>query len=115
MDEKKNVNIYNTTSFNKVRTTYILNLIFNNLLMKKLLEIIRYNKKLQTRLNKDINYFKKYLQIKIEIIPLENIYGNFINISNNNNYYHIYFNDNKQEVKRHYITEKEHIFISMIL
>ena len=109
MDGEKNVNIYNITSFNKVISSYILNLIFNNLHKKKLLEVIRYNKKIQTRSNKDINYLKKYLQIKIEIIPLENIYGNFINISNNNNYYHIYFNDNVQEVKRNYITEKDKV------
>ena len=42
---------------------------------------------------------------------MENIYGNFINISNcdDKNYYHIYFNDNEEEIKRNYITEKDKV------
>ena len=108
---EENIPNYNTTSFKKVKSNYILKLIFNNLHANKLLEMIRYNKKIQNKLNKDIDYFKRYLQIEIEITPLENIYGNFINISNcdDKKYYHIYFNDNEEEVKRNYITEKDKV------
>ena len=111
MAEEKNNPNYAPTSFKKVRSNYILKLIFNKLHTNKLLEIIRYNKKIQNRLNKDIDYYKRYLQIEIEITPLDNIYGNFINISNNDdkNYYHIYFNDNKEEIKRNYITKEDKV------
>ena len=111
MAEGKNIKSFKGNSLNKVKSNYILKVIFNNLHTNKLLEIIRYNKYIQKRMNKDINYYKKYLQIGIEIIPLENIYGNFINISNNENkcYYHIYFNDDGEEIKRNYIIEDDKV------
>ena len=111
MVEIKNAFDFKATSFKKVKSNYILKLIFNNLHTNKLLEIIRYNKKIQNRLNKDIDYYKRYLQIEIEITPLDNIYGNFINISNNDdkNYYHICFNDNKEEIKRNYINKEDKV------
>ena len=98
-------------SFKKVRSKYILKQIFDKLSTNKSLEIIRYNKNIQKRINKDINDYKKYLQIIIEIIPIENEFGNFINISNNNDkqYYHIYFNDNENEIQRKYITEEDNV------
>jgi len=100
---------YKGNSFAKIKIKKILDDIFGNLSMNKLLEIIRYNKSIQYRINKDINFYKHYLQIVLEIIPKEKVYGNFINIINNDNkgYYHIYFNDNKEEIKRNYITEKD--------
>ena len=37
----------------------------------------------------------------MDIIPIPNKYGPFINIEEKNNkYFHIYFNDNKEEIKR---------------
>ena len=104
-----NKNSYLKISFKKVKSNYILKEIFNDLHNNKTLEIIRYNKYIQKRINKDIHFFKKYLQIVIEIIPTENKYGYFINISNNNDrhYYHIYFNDNNQEIQRNYITKND--------
>ena len=93
----------------KIKSKKILDNIFGKLSMNKLLEIIRYNKYIQNRINKDINFYKQYLQIVLEIIPKEKVYGNFINIINKENkgYYHIYFNGNKEEIKRNYITEKD--------
>ena len=95
----------------KIRSNYMLKRIFSHLSTTRLLDTIRYNKKLQNKLNKDINDYKKYLQIEIEIIPFKNIYGNFINILNQNdeNYYHIYFDDNKEEIKRHYINQSDNV------
>ena len=91
-----------------IKSNYILKKIFDNLHQKKLLEIIRYNKYLQNRLGKDINNFKEYLRIEIEIIPKNNRTFKFINISNES-YFHIYFNDNKEEIKVNSIKEKDKI------
>ena len=104
MKEEKNILF-------KIRSNYMLKRIFSHLSTTRLLDTIRYNKKLQNKLNKDINDYKKYLQIEIEIIPFKNIYGNFINIPNQNdeNYYHIYFDDNKEEIKRHYINQSDNV------
>ena len=71
--------------------------------------MIRYNKNLQERLKKEINdYIKEDSKIIIEIIPKENEFGKFINISTNK-YYHIYFNDNFEEINRDYITMEDHV------
>ena len=78
---------------------------------KKKLEIVKYNKKVQNRLNINIKDYKNYYeQIEIEIIPVKEEYGKFINIQNKDIlYYHIYFNDNKEEIKRNYLYENEQI------
>ena len=74
---------------------------------KKKLEIVKYNKKIQNRLNLSIKDYKEYSKIitpiEIEIIPNKGGYGKFINIKENDKlYYHIYFNDNKEEIKNKY-------------
>ena len=79
---------------------------------KKVLYIIRCNKQIQPRLNLDINDYKEYSEsfssIEIEIIPSKDEYGKFININENDElYYHIYFNDNKEEIKNKYKIEEE--------
>ena len=69
-------------SISNIKSKYILKLIFGLLQKNKLLRIIRYNKKLQKILNIDINNYKKEcFKIEIEIIPIENTYGKFININ----------------------------------
>ena len=93
-----------------VKSKYILNEIFENIKENKCLNIIRYNKLIQNRLNKSIVDFKSYLQIEIEIFPKENEYGLFINYKKENkSCYHIYFNDNNKETKRNNINKKEKI------
>ena len=97
-----------------LKSKYILQKIFDNLPKKKSFEIIKYNKKIQKRVNIDINDYKvfreKYSEIIIEIIPGNNKYGKFINIKDKEElYYHIYFNNNKQEIKRNYITENDNV------
>ena len=80
--------------FMNIKSKYILKEIFSNLSQYKLLKIISYNKIIQNRLGKDINDYKEYLNIEIELIPLENKFNKFINIpKNNESYFHIYFND----------------------
>ena len=99
------------TLFDKIRSNYILKEIFDDLSTNRALEIIRYNKNIQNRLNKELDYYKRYLQIVIEIIPIENKYGNFINIINkkDEHYYHIYFNDSYKEIKKYSISEDDKI------
>ena len=52
---------------------------------KKSLEILKYNKKIKNRLNVNLNNYKK------------------------EDYIHIYFNDNKEEIKRNYLEKNEKV------
>ena len=48
-------------------------------------------------------YSETFTPIEIEIIPTKREYGKFININKKDKiYYHIYFNDNKKEIKNKY-------------
>ena len=91
--------------FKNLKNDYFLQILFNNLMKKKSLEIIKYNKNIKNRINISIKDYKEcseiYLSIEIEIKLANNKYGKFININNENEkYFHIYFNDNKEELKR---------------
>ena len=104
-ETNNNPNLNNTLS--EVKNKNILKRIFEYLQQQLYLNIIRYNKSMQNKLNKDINNYKEeFLKIKIEIIPVENKYGKFINIFHKESYYHLYIND-YQEIKRYYITESD--------
>ena len=86
-----------------LKSRYILSKIYNNMTIKKKLIIVKYNKRIQNRLNLSLNDYKEYREIEIEIIPNKGGYGKFINIKENDElYYHIYFNDNKEEIKNRY-------------
>ena len=96
----------------KIKSVYILSKIYNNMTKKKKLEIVKYNKRIQNRINLSVNDYKEYSEtftpIEIEIIPTKGKYGTFININKNDKlYYHIYFNDNKEEIKNKYKIEEE--------
>ena len=104
----------NKANFNNIRSKFILKKIFNNLEEKKALKIIKTNKTIRKRLNIDINNYKEYSEIKtlieIDIKLKNNEYGKFINIKKEDEiYYHIYFNNNKEEIKRNYIKNGEKI------
>ena len=76
----------------------MLNTIFRNPRRRRFLNIVKYNKRIQNQLNLSIKDYKEYPQIEIEIIPKKGKYGEFINIDEDDEkYYHIYFNDNKEE------------------
>ena len=93
----------NMITINKIRSKYILAQIFDNLQHNKKLEIVRYNKNIKNKLKIIINdYINAYSIIEIEIIPIENKNGRFIHIPymKGEFNYHIYFNDNKEEIKR---------------
>ena len=62
---------------------------------RKKFEIVKYNKRIQNRLNLSVKDYKEYSEtftpIEIEIIPAKGKYGKFININENDKlYYHIY-------------------------
>ena len=68
MSEMDNI-INKNNSLLNIKCNYILIQIFNNLKESKLLNIIKYNNFFKSKLNRDINDYKNYLNIEIEIIP----------------------------------------------
>ena len=95
-----------------IKSDYFLLKLYDNMTKKKKLEIVMYNKKIQKRINLSIKNYKEYSEtfssIEMEIIPAKDKYGRFININKNDKlYYHIYFNDNKEEIKNKYKIEEE--------
>ena len=97
-----------------IKSDYFLKNIFNLLDTKKYLSIILHNKNLQSRLNITINNYKTFFnQIEIELKPTEvlkekeNIFLN--RLDNKKEFYHIYFNNNKTEIKRRFITEDDKV------
>ena len=99
--------------FKNLKNDYFLQKLFHNLMKKKSLDIIKYNKNIKERINISIKDYKEYSEIyssiEIEIKTVNNKYSEFININENEKYYHIYFNDNKEEIKRNYLTIKDKI------
>ena len=106
-DEKIN-RIDAKINFDDLKNVYFLTKIFEHINKRKYLDIVKYNKKLQNRLNLSINDYKDYYQlyapieIELKLVNYENIYNNrFINISDENmNYYHIFFDNSSEEIKR---------------
>ena len=124
INEKNEINkIESKNIFKNLKSNYILQNLFYHLLKKKSLDMIKYNKNMKKRLNisiKDYKDYKEYLEIyspiEIEIKPANNQFGNFINIDEENEkYYHIYFNNNEEEIKRNYINKGEKIKIIKII
>ena len=83
---------------NNLKSDYFIIKLFEYIPKRKSLKTIKYNKKIQKRIDiniKDYKYYsKKYTSIELEIIPMKSKYGKFINIKEKDKeYYHIYFND----------------------
>ena len=104
-----NQNNISNDKLKNIKSNFILSKIYGNLEKKKKLDIVKYNKKLQNRLNLNIKNYEECSSIKIEIIPTKDKYGRFINLSNKVDrlYYHIFFNDNEEEIKNKYEIKKE--------
>ena len=97
-----------------IKSRLILKKLFNHLKIKNSLGISKYNNKLKKIINLNINdykeYSEKYSSIEIEIKPVINKYGKFINIKNKEEiYYHIYFNNDKKEIKRNYLDDNDSV------
>ena len=99
--------------FKNLKSKYILQKVFYNLLRKKSLDIIKYNNNIKERINKSIKDYKEYSEIyssiEIEIKPVKNGYGKFINMKENEKYFHIYFNDNKEEIKKTELNKEDKV------
>ena len=101
-NEVKTKQMKSIGALENLKSNYIFQRILIFLVKKKSLEIIKYNKKLQKIVNLSINDYKIYSElyssIEIELKPVENKYGKFINISDKDKeYYHIYFDDSNEE------------------
>ena len=75
-----------------IKSKYIFSKIYGIMTQKKKLEIVRWNKKIQNRLNLSIKdykeYSEKYSSINIEIIPAIRKYGRFIKVDENDKFYY---------------------------
>ena len=116
INSKKQIERLNTNkSKNKlidIKSCYIMKKIFHNIQKRISLEIIKYNINIQKRLNININNYKEfselYSSIELEIIPIQNKYGSFIYIKEEDKiYFHIYFNENKKETKKAKLKRKD--------
>ena len=110
----KNKQFKESKYFENLKSNFILKKIIDIIKKNKSLEIIKYNKKIQKRLNININNYKEYSQlyssIEIELKPPDNIYGKFINIPDEEKeYYHIYFENSIEEIKRNYLEYNEKV------
>ena len=105
---------YKDGDFRNIKSKYILKIIFNHLRKVKLFPIIKYNKKLQSELKFNFHDYREYIHtlspIEIELKLVDNEYGKFINIpEEDKDYYHIYFNNSSKETKRNYTNEKDQV------
>ena len=80
----KEGNAQSKNIFKNVKSNFILSKVYHTLSKKKLLDIIKYNRELKKRININIKDYKEYSEIyssiELEIKPVEDEYGRFINI-----------------------------------
>ena len=103
----------NYNSIYSIKSIYFIRKIFNNLNQKRKLEIVNYSNRMQNILKLRLNDYKKYFwtftPIEIEVKPSKEC-KTFICINKGEeSYYHIYFNDNKEEIKRNYLNEYDNV------
>ena len=108
---KEKSDIKHKGNLKNIKSNLTFKKIMSNLQRNNLLNIVKYNKIFQQKLNININDYKDFCEIEIEIIPAADKYGKFINISNKEDrkYFHIYFNDNEEEIKKIYLVKNEKI------
>ena len=113
--EMKKLDIIKTMNkFINIKSDYFIQNLFDNIQKRISLEIIKYNINIQKRINININNYKdfseKYSSIELEIIRIQNKYGPFINIKKEDKkYFHIYFNNNKEEIKKTELNEEDKV------
>jgi len=106
----KHDEIGQNNKISNIKADYFLVKLFGILTRKRTLKIIKYNKKIKPRLNININDYEDYSKIEIEIKPVKNKYGKFINIEQvDEPFYHIYFDNSKEEIKRYFINENDKV------
>ena len=85
----------------KIRSRYIMKRIFENIRLNKYMKLIKYDKKLQKKMNISTINYKEYNQIEIELRPSQKYYisGKFINTNlDNESHIHIFNNNCKREI-----------------
>ena len=110
-NKKENESAKPNPIIDNLKSDYFLQKLYDTMPKKKKLEIVNYNKRIQTRLNLSVKdykeYSKAYSSIELELVPAKGKLGEFINIDENDKlYFHIYFNDNKEEIKNKYRINK---------
>ena len=84
-----------------LKSNYILKKIFGNLKIKKILNINIDNYK---------EFCEKYSSIEIEIIACKSKKSKYIKIEGDKEkYYHIYFNDSKEEIKKNELSKDDNV------
>ena len=106
--------IKSNANLDNIKSNFIFKKIIEHMKQRKLYDIMRYNKKLQRRLNITFDDYKEcskiYSSIEIELNIVENRYGIFINIPDKDKeYYHIYFDNSNNEIKRNYLKKNENV------
>ena len=109
--KKESINIKQKAYLANINNKYILIQIFNLLQKRKGFIIIKHNKAIQKKIEISLKSYENLSRIEIEIIPIKEIFSKFINIINKEEelYYHIYFNDSKEETSRDYLTNKDKV------
>ena len=107
------------TEFENLKSDFIFKKIISFMERNKSLNIMKYNKKLQKRLNININDYRKSAIIEIEL-KLDNDkyakFSTFINIfKKDKEYYHIYFDNSNKEIKRNYFKKNEKVKMIKII
>ena len=91
MEQKRKCNENNTNNYlSNINSKYILTQIFDYIDENKYLNIIRYNKALQKKINIDIKYYEKLSLIEIELYPINKAIKE--NKDSNQTYFTIYYN-----------------------
>ena len=102
---RKNKDSNNNNLLRNVKSKYLLMEIFKCLKKKKSLNIVRYNKEIQNRLEININDYIKFSKIEIEIVLVEGPHYfsfKFINVNKEDEqYFHVYFDDSEKEIKKY--------------
>ena len=109
---KKNTNINNQNLLMKIKSKYILKQIFDNLEYDIFLKIIKYNQNMQERLEININHYRDFCEIEIEITPIDSIDKHiykYINIPEKDRpYFQIYFDD-REKINNYYLNSKDEV------
>ena len=114
-DSKENNENNSMCKLDNIKSKLILRKIFDILCREDLLRIVKYNKKLQNKLNLKIKDFeeglKYYSLIEFEMKIKKDEFGKFINVLNgkDKHFYHIYFNEDRIETRRRYVKQNEKI------
>ena len=108
--------------FNKLKSAFFIEKTFSMIDKKKSLKIMKYNHKLQKRINVTINSYKDYsqlytpIELELKLVNYKSNDNKFINISADNmKCYHIYFDNQNKEVKRTELKWKDKVKVIKII